>query len=115
MLMSALIQLLPEKPITSPALMSFGPATGLSLLHAGVSTGRVATGVGGAERWPHFRVDRDTIHLPRCHRLNVVDMRRGAVATDRVALLVGSPTVFAAILAGIGDNATARTPDRELH
>ena len=115
MLMSALIQLLPEKPITSPALMSFGLTIWLTSRHDGALTGSVAAGVGGASSWPHFGMDGNMLHLPTSHRLNIVDVPGRAVTTNRVAMLVGGPTVFAAVLTGIGDNATARTPDRELH
>jgi hypothetical protein len=60
-------------------------------------------------------MDGNIVHLGTSQGLNIEDVPGSAVTTDRVALLIGRPTLFAAVLTGKGDNATARTPDGNLH
>jgi len=46
---------------------------------------------------------------------DVVDVLGRAVAANAEAFLLVGPAVLAAVLAAIGDNATALTPDGQLH
>ena len=96
--------------------MSFGLTIWLASRHDIALTGSVAACVNGANSWPQLGNEREHVLPPRQrHCPNIVDMPGRAVTTNRMALLVGRPTIFAAVLTGIGDDATARTPDRELH
>ena len=115
MLISPLIQLLPEKPITSPALMSLGLTIRPTSRRDIALTGSVAANANGASSWPHFGMSGNIIRPSTIHGLNIVDTPGRAVATNRMALLIGGPTVFAPAHTGIGDEATARTPDGDSH
>jgi hypothetical protein len=78
-------------------------------------TGSVAASVSEASSWPHRGTGRNIICPSTTHGLNIVDVPGPAVTENRMALLIGGPTVFTPIPAGIRDEPAARTPNRDSH